>query len=209
MAQTKQTAADRSAAARKAARTRKAAAAKRKTAAAKRSTARAQEATIEAQKTTAEAVYTTARHAAGAAVDVPLGVVLTVRDRLTETVGGAIQPWTSKDSAERELRSYRVQLGRELNRAERKGTTVRNRTTRKAETTLRQRRRRAETLLRQNRRKAETTLRRNRRKAEQQLRRFEREAGRVQSNVEETLQAQANRAQQLVVRVTEQVQTLA
>ena len=59
---------------------------------------------------------------AESAVLVPVGVALEVRDRVV----GAIQPWTSRPSAERELNRVR----RDVRRFERRGTVARNRVVR-------------------------------------------------------------------------------
>src|SRR4051812_15089839 len=51
------------------------------------------------------------------AVDVPVGVALTVSERVQELV----EPWTDRVGAERQLKSYRTELTRTLKRAERRG----------------------------------------------------------------------------------------
>jgi hypothetical protein len=128
--------------------------------------------TTEAQKRQ-QNVSAYARQAAETAVDVPVGTAALVADR----VGDTVKPFRSRIAAEREIRRIRGQFQRELNKAERRGGSVRRQVTQqvkrqrnRVEREVTQRRRRAETTLRQNRRKAETTLRRNRRQAEQQLR---------------------------------------
>lgn len=74
------------------------------------------------------------------AVDLPVGTVLNVADRLSELV----DPWTDRRGAERQVKAYRTRLNRTLKRAERRGAGVR--------------------------RKATTEARRNRREAEQRVR---------------------------------------
>jgi hypothetical protein len=74
------------------------------------------------------------------AVDLPVGAVLNVADRVSELV----DPWTDRRGAERQVKAYRTRLTRTLKRAERRGTTAR--------------------------RKATTEARRNRREAEQRVR---------------------------------------
>jgi hypothetical protein len=110
------------------------------------------------------------RQTAERSVDVPVGAVLTVADRVTELV----EPWTKRTSAERELRSIRTQVTREFNKIERRGTSARRRATQRARTSrnrvrrdITQRRRTVERTLKQNRtqvtrgvRKARTTVER-------------------------------------------------
>ena len=64
-----------------------------------------------------------AQVAAEAAVDLPVGVVLTVTDRLSDLV----EPWSGRETAEKQIKTYRTQLRRSLKRAERRGTTARAR----------------------------------------------------------------------------------
>jgi len=106
------------------------------------------------------------------AVDVPVGVALVTADRVNEFV----EPWTSTQSRESELKSMRTRVEREFNKFERRGGTARRKATQRARQTrnrvereLKQRRRSVETSVRQNRRKAETTLKENRKKAEDGL----------------------------------------
>ena len=104
-----------------------------------------------------------ARQTAERSVDLPVGVALTVADRVNEIV----EPFTARQTAERELRSIRTRVQRELNRFERRGAGAR----RKARTRVRQTRNRVERELRQRRRKVETTVKQRRAKAEDGLKR--------------------------------------
>ena len=104
-----------------------------------------------------------ARQTAERSVDVPVGVALTVADRVNEIV----EPFTARQSAERELKSIRTRVERELNRFERRGASAR----RKARTRVRQTRNRVERELKQRRRKVQTTVKQNRAKAEDGLKR--------------------------------------
>lgn len=113
--------------------------------------------------------YARVREVAESALDLPVGTVLVLADR----VGEVVEPWTDRDSAGRELRTLRAQLRREVNRVERRGGSAR----RKALTRARRTRRKLETTLRQNRRRAETTLRRRTRSAEAQIRRAQSQVG--------------------------------
>jgi hypothetical protein len=104
-----------------------------------------------------------ARQTAERSVDVPVGVALTVADRVNEIV----EPFTARHSAERELKSIRTRVERELNRFERRGASAR----RKTRTRVRQTRSRVERELKQRRRKVQTTVKQNRAKAEDGLKR--------------------------------------
>jgi len=104
-----------------------------------------------------------ARQTAERSVDVPVGAVLSVADRLN----AAVEPFISRDAAQRELKSVRAQVERELNKLERRGAQSRRRARTRARQTrnrfrreVKQRRRRVETTVKQNRAKAEDTLRR-------------------------------------------------
>ena len=120
------------------------------------------------------------------AVDLPVGAVLSVTDRVTELV----EPFTGRTSAEKQLKSYRTELRRTLKRTERRGTTAR----RKATTEARKTRNRVEREARKRQRTVETTLKRNRNEVEQRVRK--------------AIDEQGNRAQNLVDQVTEQLSSL-
>ena len=100
---------------------------------------------------------------AEAAVDLPVGVVLSVSDRVSELV----EPWTGRSSAEKQLKSYRTQLRKSLKRTERRGATAR----RKATTEAKKTRNRVEREARKHQRTVETTLKRNRNEVESRVRR--------------------------------------
>lgn len=104
-----------------------------------------------------------ARQTAERSVDVPVGAVLTVADRLNDVV----EPFTKRETAERELKSFRTQVERELNKLERRGAQSR----RKVRTRARQNRNRVQRQLKQRRRQVQTTVKQNRTKAEQSLKR--------------------------------------
>jgi hypothetical protein len=94
-------------------------------------------------------------------VDLPVGVALTVRDAVTD----AVEPWTSSTTREKELKSLRTQVTRELNKFERRGGQAR----RKATQRVRQTRNRLEREVKQRRRSIEKQVKENRAKAEGQL----------------------------------------
>jgi hypothetical protein len=104
-----------------------------------------------------------ARQTAERSVDLPVGVALTFADRVNEIV----EPFTARQTAERELKSIRTRVEHELNRFERRGAGAR----RKARTRVRQTRNRVERELKQRRRKVETTVKQRRAKAEDGLKR--------------------------------------
>ena len=103
-----------------------------------------------------------ARAVAETAVDIPVGAVLAVTDRVTELV----EPFTGRTAAEKQLKSYRTELRRRVKRTERRGTTAR----RKATTEARKTRNRVEREARKRQRTVETTLKRNRNELEQRVR---------------------------------------
>ena len=107
--------------------------------------------------------FSYARHTAERSVDVPVGAVLAAADRVT----GIVEPFTTREAANRELRTIRARVQRELTRLERRGAGTR----RKARTRVRRTRSRFERELTRRRRRVETTVRQNRVKAEKRLRR--------------------------------------
>lgn len=103
-----------------------------------------------------------ARSTTETAVDLPVGAVLTVTDRITELV----EPFTGRSGAEKQLKSYRTQLRRQVKRTERRGATARRRATTEARKT----RTRVEREARKRQQTVETTLKRNRTELEQRVR---------------------------------------
>ncbi len=103
-----------------------------------------------------------ARTVVETAVDIPVGAVLTVTDRVTDLV----EPFTGRSAAEKQLKSYRAELRRRVKRTERRGTTAR----RKATTEARKTRNRVEREARKHQRTVETTVKRNRNELEQRVR---------------------------------------
>jgi len=100
--------------------------------------------------------------AAETAVDLPVGVVLSVSDRVSELV----EPWTDRSSAEKQIKAYRTQLRKSLKKTERRGTSVR----RKATSEARKTRNKVEREARRRQRSVETTLKRNRADVERRVR---------------------------------------
>lgn len=138
-----------------------------------------------ATKTTA-AEKKQARSPAETAVDLPVGAVLAIADRVTDLV----EPFTARSSAEKQIQTYRGQLRRTLKRTERRGTSAR----RKATVEARKTRNRVEREARKRQRTVETTLKRNRTEVEKRVR--------------QAIEEQGNRAQDLVDQVTEQLSSL-
>jgi hypothetical protein len=96
------------------------------------------------------------------AVDLPVGAVLSVRDR----VGELVEPFTGRTTAEKKIKAYRSELRRTLKKTERRGTSAR----RKATTEAKKTRNRVEREARKRQRTVETTLKRNRNELEQRVR---------------------------------------
>jgi gas vesicle protein len=103
-----------------------------------------------------------ARAAAESAVDVPVGAVLEVSDRVAELV----EPFSGRTAAEKQLKSYGTRLRRTVKRTERRGAVAR----RKAATEARKTRNKVEREARKRQRRVETTLKRNRTEVEQRVR---------------------------------------
>jgi hypothetical protein len=120
-----------------------------------------------------------ARAAAESAVDVPVGAVLEVSDR----VAGLVEPFNGREAAQKQLKSYRAQLRRTVKRSERRGASVR----RKASAEARKTRNRVEREARKRQRRVETTLKRNRAEVEQRVRK--------------AIEDQTSRAQDLISRI--------
>jgi len=113
-------------------------------------------------KSTSTAEKRQTRSVAETAVDLPVGAVLSVTDRVSELV----EPFTGRSAAEKQLKSYRTELRRRVKRTERRGTTARKRATSEARKT----RNRVEREARKRQRTVETTLKRNRTELEQRVR---------------------------------------
>ncbi len=131
--------AQRSAAGKRGEATRRRQTARRRTTAAQRTVRAAASQRIAAETKQAESVLTQVTGVAESALLVPVGAALEVRDRVVN----AIQPWTSRPSAEKELTRVR----RDVRRFERRGSVARNRVLRE----LRKRRNTANRELRKRR----------------------------------------------------------
>jgi hypothetical protein len=136
--------------------------ARRATTEAKKSAVKTAKASKRAATKTAVAEKNQVQAVVESAVDVPVGAVLAVSDRVSELV----EPWTDRSKAERQIKSYRSNLRKSLKRTERRGSTAR----RKAITEARKTRNQVEREARNRRRNVETTLKRNRSEVEQRVR---------------------------------------
>jgi hypothetical protein len=136
--------------------------AKRATTEAKKSASTTAEAGKRAVAKTAAAQKSQVQTVAESAVDLPVGVVLSVSDR----VGELVEPWTARSRAGKQLKTYRNQLRKTLKRTERRGATAR----RKATTEARKTRNRVEREARRRQRTVETTLKSSRSTAERRVR---------------------------------------
>jgi F0F1-type ATP synthase membrane subunit b/b' len=105
--------------------------AKRATTEAKKSAAKTASATKKAAAKTAVAEKNQAQAILETAVDFPVGVVLSVSDKLGEVV----EPWTSRNKAEKELKSYRRQIEKAAKKTEKRGTSARKKATTEARKT--------------------------------------------------------------------------
>jgi hypothetical protein len=139
-------------------------------------------ATASASKRAVAAEKPQVQSVAEAAVDLPVGVVLSVSGRVSELV----EPWTGRTSAERQIKAYRTELRKSLKRTERRGASAR----RKATSEARKTRNRVEREARKRQRSVESSIKHNRNEVERRVRRV--------------LDEQANRAQDLVGTVTDQ-----
>jgi Holliday junction resolvasome RuvABC ATP-dependent DNA helicase subunit len=137
-------------------------------------------------KQVAKAEKNQAQVVAEAALDLPVGAVLSVTDR----VGELVEPFTDRNSAERKIKAYRTELRRTLKRTERRGASAR----RKATTEAKKTRNRVEREARKRQRAVETTLKRNRNDVEQRFRK--------------TIEGRTSRAQDLVEQLGDQLPSL-
>lgn len=78
-----------------------------------------------------DAAATYVRETGQRAVDVPVGAVLTARDR----VNGVVQPWTKSETRSEELQGLRDQVRSELGKFERRGGQARRKATQRVRET--------------------------------------------------------------------------
>ena len=125
--------------------------AKRATTEAKKSAVKTAKASKRAATKTAVAEKNQVQTVVETAVDVPVGAVLAVSDR----VGELVEPWTDRSKAERQIKNYRSNLRKSLKRTERRGSTAR----RKAITEARKTRNQVERGARNRRNEVEQRVR--------------------------------------------------
>jgi hypothetical protein len=123
---------------------------------------------------------------AESAVLVPVGAALEARDRVV----GAIQPWTSRTTAEREITRVR----RDVRRFERRGSVARNRAVRE----LRRRRNQVLRFVRGQRRQTERTLKQTERSLRQNQRRAQNGVRKQSRQLERVLQEQTRQTRERV-----------
>jgi hypothetical protein len=174
--------------------------AKRATTEAKKSAAKTAKASKRAATKTAVAEKNQVQTVVEAAVDVPVGAVLSVSDRVSDLV----EPWTDRSKAQRQIKGYRSSLRKSLKRTERRGTTAR----RKALTEARKTRKELEREARSRRRNVETTIKRNRSEVEQRVRQAINEQTARAQAVTDTAQAVTGTAQAVVGQVSSQISSL-
>jgi len=137
----------------------------------------AADSTQRAERNGTETAVSYVRQTAERTVDVPVGAALTVAERVNEIV----EPWTSRKAAEKELKSFRTQVTREVNKLERRGASARRKATQRVRTT----RNRLERDLKQRRRSVETAVKRNRTEVSKRLREVEDGLKKAQTTVSE------------------------
>ena len=137
--------------------TQKTTAAKSTTTTKRSNTAQVREGITKARNGAADAV----RQGTERAVNVPVGAALTAADRVNEIV----EPLTSTEGREKELKSIRTRVEREFNKYERRGGTARRKATQRA----RQTRNRVERELKQRRRSVETQVKKARTQVEERV----------------------------------------
>ena len=147
---------------------------------------------MSAEAKQAESIVTQVTGVAESALLVPVGAALEVRDRVV----GAIQPWTRRTSAEREIDRVR----RDVRRFERRGTVARNRVVRE----LRKRRNRVIRELRKRRGQALRVARVRRNGAQRTITQNGRRADRVVTQVDRAVRPQVSRVQKELQDQTKQ-----
>jgi hypothetical protein len=139
---------------------------------------------------------------------VPVGAVLIARDNFVSTVDGLRTTYSTREKAERELRS-------DLRRFERRGTTARNR----AERQVKKTRTRVERELRQRRNRVQRDLKRNRTRLEREVKSLTKDLDKrtdvvaknvelVSARVENAVQGGRTRATQATTKVQERIAAL-
>ena len=155
-------------------------------------------------KSRLEEVQETAVEYARKGVDVPVGAALNLADRVSET----IEDWTDQASAEKKVKGYRADLTKTVKRAERRGTTTR----RKMTTQAKRRRNNLEKTVRKQRKNIEKTVKTTNKDVNKQIEarvsEVTKRANQVQAVVSKVADAQGKKAQELVNKVTEQLQAL-
>ena len=155
-------------------------------------------------KSRLEEVQDTAVEYARKGVDVPVGAALNLADRVSEV----IEDWSDQASAEKKVKGYRADLTKTLKRAERRGVSTR----RKATTQAKRRRNNLEKTVRKQRKNIEKTVKTTNKDVNKQIEarvsEVSKRANQVQADVSKVAEEQGKKAQDLVNKVTEQLQSL-
>jgi len=158
----------------------------------------------ETAKSRLEEVQETAVEYARKGVDVPVGAALNLADKVSEV----IEDWTDQASAEKKVKGYRADLTKTFKRAERRGTTTR----RKATTRAKKRRNSLEKTVRKQRKNIEKSVKTTNKDVNKQIEarvtEVTKRANQAQSDLTKVAEAQGKKAQELVNKVTEQLQAL-
>ena len=128
--------------------------------------------------------------------------------RFEENVSEAIEDWSDQASAEKKVKGYRADLTKTVKRAERRGTTTR----RKATTRARKRRNSLEKTVRKQRKNIEKSVKTTNKDVNKQIEArvndVTKRANKAQAEVSKVAEEQGKKAQDLVNKVTEQLQSL-
>jgi hypothetical protein len=155
-------------------------------------------------KSRLEEVQETAVEYAKKGVDVPVGAALNLADRVSEV----IEDWTDQAAAEKKVKGYRADLTKTVKRAERRGITTR----RKATTQAKKQRKSLEKTVRKQRKSIEKTVKTTNKDVNKQIEarvsEVTKRANQVQADVSKVADEQGKKAQELVNKVTEQLQAL-
>lgn len=155
-------------------------------------------------KSRLEEVQETAAEYARKGVDVPVGAALNLADRVSEV----IEDWSDQAAAEKKVKGYRADLTKTLKRAERRGVTTR----RKATTQAKKRRNNLEKTVRKQRKNIEKTVKTTNKDVNKQIEarvtEVTKRANQAQADVSKAAGEQGKKAQDLVNKVTEQLQSL-
>lgn len=158
----------------------------------------------EAAKSRFEEIQDTAVEYAKTAVDVPVGAALNLSDKVNELV----EDWSDQTAAEKKVKGYRADLTKTFKRAERRGTTTRRKATTKAKKT----RNSLERKVRKQQKSIEKSIRSTNKDLNKQfdsgVDTLTQRVNQVGNDVSRLAGEQGKKAQDLVNKVTEQLNQL-